>query len=368
MAAGKSVQLIEARPRIGGRTFTDTGLGFPVDLGAAWLGEGSPLIAELGVRPGPAASGAAVVMKGKPLGQDGYERYAKVHDAFSKKIDEIHSKLPGVDPRRLIIPQDDLEKLVLAELLRRLPFTRDLAVPEGLGAAVARFGAKVPVKLGTRLVRIDSTGRLVRLVTDHGELAARAAIVTVPVSLLAPDNGPAIGFAPPLRPPKRAAIASLSMAAYDKIAVSFTRRAVDAPADARIVSEGKEGRVIDVLLRPAGHEGAILFLEGDEARQREAAGPTADGAWALSALAEIFGDKLRSAFAGAHSSRWSKDRYALGAWSVLKPGLKSVSAALAAPHHDRIFFAGEATEDGNPLDAAYVSGTRAAKQALAVLK
>ena len=38
MAANRSVVVVEARDRIGGRVVTDsTTFGFPVDLGAAWL-------------------------------------------------------------------------------------------------------------------------------------------------------------------------------------------------------------------------------------------------------------------------------------------------------------------------------------------
>ena len=368
MAAGKSVQVIEARARIGGRTFTDTGLGFPVDLGAAWPAEDSALLSELGLKAVPALSAGGIVMNGKPLPQADYARYTKARETFGKKIDEITDKVPGLDPRRVINPADALEKLALLELLRRTPFAMELAVPDGLGAAVARFAAKVPVKTGIRLVRVDSTGRLVSLVTDHGDLAARAAIVTVPVSVLLGGERSAVGFSPPLRPARRAAFEALGTALYDKVALSFTRHVLDMPADVRLLGLGKNDRVIDVLVRPGGHEGAILLLEGDTARDLEEAGPSADGAWALSAMAEFFGNDLRAAYGGARSSRWGRDRYALGAWSTPKPGAKVNRAALAEPHHDRVLFAGEATEDGNRLDAAYLSGLRAAKQALAVLK
>lgn len=44
--AGVTVTVLEARNRIGGRTWTDTSLGVPIDLGAAWLhgSEGNPLL------------------------------------------------------------------------------------------------------------------------------------------------------------------------------------------------------------------------------------------------------------------------------------------------------------------------------------
>ncbi len=44
--AGVAVTVVEARNRIGGRAWTDTSLGIPIDLGAAWFHgtEGNPLV------------------------------------------------------------------------------------------------------------------------------------------------------------------------------------------------------------------------------------------------------------------------------------------------------------------------------------
>jgi monoamine oxidase len=83
----------------------------------------------------------------------------------------------------------------------------------------------------------------------------------------------------------------------------------------------------------------------------------------LSAVAEIFGKDVRNAFAGAQSTRWPQDPFSRGAWSI---GPDKQRAVLAAPHDERIFFAGEATDRGR-LDGAYDSGVRAAKEALALL-
>jgi monoamine oxidase len=202
---------------------------------------------------------------------------------------------------------------------------------------------------------------LVHLVTANGDYAARTVIVTVPTGVM-----PEVGFAPPLSMAKRAAIGALPMAYYDKVAIAFSQKVIDAPADARVlalVSKGGQARVVQALLRPQGHEGAILFFPGEEARQIEANGPTAAGSTAMSLLADIFGAKVRSGFAGARSTRWGEDRYARGAWSI---GPESARAEMARPHHDRVLFAGEATADGS-LMGAHASGQRAAKEALAIL-
>jgi polyamine oxidase len=45
--AGVDVTVLEARDRIGGRMWTDSSLGMPIDLGAAWIHgtKGNPLVA-----------------------------------------------------------------------------------------------------------------------------------------------------------------------------------------------------------------------------------------------------------------------------------------------------------------------------------
>src|SRR5437763_10532639 len=156
IGARKTVLVLEARDRTGGRVFTDTSLGLPFD-------EGAP------TRPEP--TGASLVIGAKEISHEDYGRFAKVSAEMGRTIDTLRKQAPGLDPRVVLRPNDALEKLALAELLRRVPFAPlpRLPVVEG----------KLPVRLGTRVVRLDSTGPLVRLVTPGGEMTARAVIVTV---------------------------------------------------------------------------------------------------------------------------------------------------------------------------------------------
>lgn len=341
LAAGRSVSVLEARNRIGGRVYSDTSLGFIFDHGAPTLV--------------PATHASAIIVGGKELSRDDYVRYAKIQADMEKKIGQIRKQLPGLDPARAITPTDALETLALAELLRRPPSFPPIVVSlEGKPDS--------HVRLGTPVLRMDLTGQPVKIVSPAGEFAARTVIVTVPVSVLGE-----MGFAPPLSGAKKKAIASFTMAQFDKVAVGFSRKVLDSPADARILALAgpakQGGRVVEALLRPQGREGAIVFFPGEEARQLEAAGPSAAGATALSLLADVFGKELRGAYTGARSTHWGNDRYARGAWSV---GSAEQRAVLAAPHRDRVFFAGEATADGS-LMGAYNSGLRAAKEALSAL-
>ena len=339
-SAGKKVMLVEARQRIGGRVFTDSDLGFAFDHGA-------PTSAV------PKTAGAVIVHGKEPTKAD-YEKYEKTIGEVEQKIELLHKELPGVDPKLALNYSEPLQVLALGEILRRTPF--------GPEAAAFDPKTKLPVMLGKRIVRIDSTNPLIKLVSPSVELEAKAVILTAPVGVLAAGT---ISFAPPLSTAKLTAISALPMAVYDKVAVSFSKKVFDAPADAPIIALAGTSKIIEARLRPHGQEAAIVYFEGEDAKAMEARGPTAAGAQALSALAEVFGKEIRPALVGSQSTRWGLDPLARGAWST---GPAQQRAVLAMPHHERVLFAGEATEgNGATAAAAHASGLRAAKQALAVI-
>jgi len=402
MAAHKNVLVLEARERIGGRAVTDsTTFGFPFDQGAQWIeaGKTNPAMAilrEANAKPILDRQEQTLYLAGTELPKEEYARFEKIAVTASRKIAEALRKpppmsslgvTPGKDPDvivgRLLVPQDALERLAYAlvgpleagvennELSAR-DFTRQpdaepqYSVAEGLGALIARWGAKVPVKLATRVVRVDSTGTQVQIVTTNGELNARTVIVTVPTGVLA--AGP-FGFAPQLSAAKREAIAQLPMALYNKIALSFAHKAIDAPAGRSVSGLTRKGQAFDAIVRPYNRDAAVVFVGGAHARELEEQGGGAAASFALSAMAEIYGDELRGLVAHSHATRWGKDPFARGSWSMAIPGRAEARLVVAQPHHDRVFFAGEATDPvwATRVGGAYASGLRAAREALAVL-
>jgi monoamine oxidase len=312
-----------------------------------------------------------------------YARYEKIAVEASRKLVAALKTVPDIAVGRVLAAQDPLERLAYAmvgplesgvelgnlsarDFLRQPESDPQITVAEGLGTLVARWGSRVPVKLGTRVVRLDSTGSLVLVVTTSGQLQARTAIVTVPTGVLA--GGP-FGFAPPLSPARREAIAQLPMAAYNKIAISFGRRVFDTPADRSLLGLTRREQPFDAVVRPQGRDAAVVFVGGNQALQIEEEGSGAAMSFALSALAEIYGDALRGLVVRSHATRWGRDPYARGAWSMALPGHADKRLVLAQPHHDRIFFAGEATDPVGAarVGGAYASGVRAAREALAAL-
>ena len=69
------------------------------------------------------------------------------------------------------------------------------------------------------------------------------------------------------------------------------------------------------------------------------------------------------------ASAWRRAPHILGSYSHARPGHADARAALAAPHENRLFFAGEATSphDFSTCHGAHDSGIRAADEALASL-
>lgn len=338
IGARKSVILLEARDRTGGRIYTDTSLGQPFEQGAP----GRPL-------PEP----PLLMVDGRPLGRQDRVRFEKARAEFGRTLEKFRTEAPGLDPQTMVHTADPVEQLALADLVRRPPFPPLASLPVAAG--------KMPVRIGMRVTAIDSTGPLVRLTAPAAEVTARAVIVTVPVGVLA-TGGPT--FVPPLGAGRRAAIAALPMAWADKIYLTFSRRVIDTADDVRLLARGASGRTVEALLRPGGREAAILFHRDEEAQRFEAEGPSAATADAVAVLAELFGQDVRTAFLRSAATRWGQDPLARGAWAE---GSVDARAVLAAPHDDRVLFAGEATDPAGGVAGATASGLRAAKEALAVL-
>jgi monoamine oxidase len=122
-------------------------------------------------------------------------------------------------------------------------------------------------------------------------------------------------------------------------------------------------------VRPYNRDAAIVFVGGAQARQLEEEGTGAALSFAMSALAEIYGNELRGLLARSSVTRWGRDPFARGSWSMATPGNADKRLVLAQPHNDRVFFAGEATDPvwATRVGGAYASGLRAAREALAVV-
>jgi monoamine oxidase len=92
---------------------------------------------------------------------------------------------------------------------------------------------------------------------------------------------------------------------------------------------------------------------GDFGKQLEHKGSAVALEFAKEKLRKVYGKKVDREFAGGRFTRWTKDRYAKGAYSCALPGKQQMRRALSKPVEDRIFFIGEACHE---KWAAYATG------------
>ncbi|HEY0382735.1 MAG TPA: NAD(P)/FAD-dependent oxidoreductase [Candidatus Elarobacter sp.] len=412
--AGRSVVVLEARDRIGGRIYTreDASLPVPVDLGGEFIhgtadvsfallraantvaidtGDGSFIYAdgELREREDPFAVVERVLARARDLDADvsvedllqqlsgdaeqveRERRYTRMlvegfdaadpRRASARALGEEWSDDPGGQTSRQFRPLGGY-----APLLRALHGALD--------------PARVQVRLATpvRAVRWGRDGVAVDAVTSSGApltVHARSAIVTLPVSLLQAE---AIAFEPRLPETKHDALARLIMGPVAKIALQFRTAFWERVRDGRYLDAAFFHRAeaafptfwtllplrAPLLIGWAGGPKADALADRDEAHLI---------ATALDDVATLFGSEAdpHGELEAAYTHDWQRDPHALGAYSYVATGGGNARTALAASVDDVLFFAGEATaatSESGTVAGALQSGERAANEVLALLQ
>ena len=385
--AGVNVTVLEARERIGGRMWTDTSLGMPIDLGAAWIHgtKGNPLVA-LANQAGAATvetdwddvvvfdAGGEVDAAAVDGAADAWERAQ--HDVDGLTDDaapaaSVQSALAEVtdlgDPLIAWNVATDISAEYAAdpdELSLKWFGTEgqfdgpDLILPQGYDRLARHLADGLTIRRGTAVSHIADDGSGVRLDTSRGVVTADRVIVTVPLGVLKAGT---ITFDPPLSAAKRAAIARLGFGVLDKVVLAFDEPFW--PQSADVLGLVGAQQPVPVLVNGLSFDaGAVLvgLRGGSAARRREALSDQQNA------------DELRTALRapapkGRLVTRWAADPYARGSYSFLAVGSSpDDQKALAEPASDRVLFAGEATQPEHfaTVHGAYLSGVREAQRIL----
>jgi monoamine oxidase len=366
---------IEARDRIGGRTFTATSLGQPYDAGAIYIhwAERNPW-RDIATSFGFVTQ---VDSSDPPLYYDGARRPSEGERKRRRRSFEILNGDLNRDPAavadvsfvesvrdegsEVVVAAGDLARMELGEEPERvsaLDYARlwsgdDLLVPAGYGTLVARFGAGLTVKLETPATSIDWAGPGVGVETARGTIRARAAILTLPVGVLAAE---AIRFRPPLPEATLGGIAGLGMGALTKIVLRFDGERFGIPAANEVLERVSERAIFDFDCFPFDRDLVIAYLGGDHARQVAMSGERSAIESALDAFVTVVGSTARQHFVGGRLHAWSEDPFSRGSYSHARPGHADARAKLAIPVGDRLFFAGEATGGGDGFGDAMTAG------------
>lgn len=379
LRAGLRVAVLEARHRVGGRVCTARmPTGDVIELGAqvvhATLDQSLlELMSKAGIRTAPYAfeSDLYVVHDGvrwdaaslaryrspapwvveRQLGTD-FANTGTVADALAQLPDNQRifatawlEQVVGGDCRTL-----DAAGVVIDRDSRNPG--NEIVVVDGFDKVTEALGRGLDIRLASPVQTIRWSRRGVE--TDGGVLSVRAAVVTVPPSVIL--NG-GLNFEPPLAADKFAALPPL--ASTDALSVVLTtaepaRRSVWA-----MLVDNPQG----LWWTKAGSPHVVGHVKGPAAASAREWGLTADHATQIAAAL----DPGLGAVTSIGLCDWGADPWALGAYTVPVSGIESASRRWAEPVGGVLFFAGEATADRGLrglVQGATSSGLRAARHLL----
>jgi monoamine oxidase len=377
--------VLEARGRVGGRAVTVPLRGHPVDLGAHWLHAGpiNPLVA-LGferrepLRRAPQESHLVVDRRrGRPaeaaaLGRafDRADR-ALTHGAREPEDRPAARNLPLLGRYRDAI--SIVHGLVCGRPLEHvsardfpsLEYSDNFFIPGGYGAYVARLARGLPIRLDAPVTRLDWSGAGVRAHGDFGTVSARAAVVTLPSSVLQAGG---IAFAPALPAAASEAIHGFTRGTYEHVVLHWPGAPFRGP-DRLASFVGGRDCPAGMLTRLDGTPFHLFELDELMRDRLDGRGPDAARRLARAVLADRFGHRALRDLAIPALSTWREDPLSLGSWAVVPPGRFSIRDDLKAPVAERLWFAGEALSrpQWGTVGGAWAEGERAADEIAARL-
>lgn len=405
LSYGRSVLLLEAKDRVGGRAYTDNATfpQTPFDLGAqlfqqvlsgnvlyqiararklqglynftdfptyfysgdkeASKAEEAEFIATTGAMLGAfLAAGATIQSPSHDVAastvSDAFKSAPYYHNALSINLVGISGaeapvsslldlfQFLQVSPAPFVIPGDSY------------------FVQSGVGNFITSLAKGLPVRLSTPAQQISRSGSGVTVHTHAGSFQAKAAIVTASTSVLAAG---VIDFSPALPSSVTDAIAELPLGHIYKAALGFTRDIVPQFKGMTLPTALSDVPTTNYFLKYFGANVVEFLADADLALKIEAMSKSDQAKFLLGQL-ELNLPGVSAAYDGRiTSSSWSSDPYVRGAYSRARIGGVEARTSLRRGVDGKIFFAGESLALGglhSSLHGAYTSGIAAASAAL----
>lgn len=387
--AGRTYVLLEAAKHVGGRTVTDTAqFGVPFDLGAPRLNmPAARPMAAFGRAEGldiyNAPQGGRLYVGGREAGDNDYEDFVATVRRGERAIvaagdanrDMAASRaLPDLGPwgpsaRFVLGPFNcakGLDQVSTVDVSRSDERESEDICRQGVGTLVAQLARPLTVRLEVVARSVDLSPRLVSVQTNKGTVTGRAVIVAVPPSIIAAGK---LRIGPSLPQRYRTAVEKITLGAFDHIGFRLSRNPGGLGTDELIYFRADGPRAYALRARIGGTDLYSLEVGGDVAAGLADGPPEAAASFVKAALTREFGADSAARVGKVFATRWSKEPWALGAFSCALPGFGNLRRAFTETVGGRLVFAGEHTHETlwGTVGGAWLSGERAAKQALALL-
>jgi monoamine oxidase len=392
LANGYRVTVLEARSRIGGRIWTDTSIGAPVDLGASWIQgvDGNPVGAlARSLRVPTVATGenvAAFDHDGRRLSDQTVREVEKDFDALTREVESLAGSLDrdisiGAAIQRVLQGErlDEFEQRALNWAMASLSTDSaadldvmsllhadddkgfdgdDVIVPGGYARIVEGMTGGAEIRLEHRVTRVAVEAAGVRVETSRGPVAADRVIVTLPLGVLQAGT---VSFSPPLSARKREAISRLRMGVLNKVVLKFDR-AFWPDADNFAYLSKTAGEFPDFFnhRKATGQPILVAFAAGTFGQALEARSDR-DVQARLMEILRLMGSATPAPVAMVRT-RWAADEFTRGSYAYIPVGASPDDRRTLAEPEGRVQFAGEATTTDYPatVHGAYLSGVREA--------
>jgi monoamine oxidase len=272
---------------------------------------------------------------------------------------------PGGGTRQFPRNGVELDRLSVLDHSRYRDTGVNWRVVRGYGALIEAYASSgIAIEFGSPASLVDHSGKRLRIVTSRGQVVAKAAIITVPPSIIACEF---LRFHPPLWEKLDAAHA-LPLGLADKVFLRIDE-AAELPQGTRLFGAIDRVATGSYHLRPFGRPIIEGYFGGQFARELEQQGEGSFVRFAIDQITALLGRDMRKRLHPLAESAWGGDPFARGSYSYAKVGQADARAALAESVDNKLFFAGEACSrrDFSTAHGAYRTGIEAAKQVLRAL-
>ncbi|WP_433952909.1 flavin monoamine oxidase family protein [Curtobacterium flaccumfaciens] len=403
---GQRVVVLEARDRIGGRTWTDSSLGVPVDLGASWIHgiDGNPLWAlapRFGIETVEFTVGS-FQFDGRPIAWHDPSGAALSAEDTSAFVADLHTVDAALDAVVAQAPPPSTYAAAVDTVLRSLRWQGDRAArvreytahrsedlcgapvtvldahgldeehvpgdevvfPGGYAQYARALAEGLDVRLSSVVRAVTQAGDSVTVgLADGTTVVAPQVVVTVPLGVLQAGD---VVFDPPLSAPVAGALDRLGMGAYDKVFLRFpTRFWGDSWVVRQQGSAGVDWHSWYDMSRVTGAPVLAALVGGAGARRLETLPDAMVVDEGVAALRRMFGPSVPRPEA-FRITRWAEDPFSRGSYSYLHVGASPDDHDLLGTPSGRVQLAGEATWSDDPatVHGALLSGLRAAGRLL----